>query len=101
MGDKLGILVTSDKHIDHLIGITKAAYKAGKDVSIFLTNRGVFLSKDERLSELDGICHVSLCNLCFDFFKLTKPVHVVKDKDFGTQARNAQMISECDRFIVI
>ena len=101
MNDKLGILVTSDRYIDHLIGVTRAAHKAGKNVTIFLTNRAVFLTKNERFTELDGICQISLCSLCFELFKLAKPVPVVKDKDFGTQMRNAQMMRECDRYIVI
>jgi peroxiredoxin family protein len=101
MNDKLGILVSSDKYIDHLIGITKAAHRAGKKVTIFLTNRGVLLSKDERFIELEGICHVSLCSLCFELFNLAKPVPVVNDKDFGTQMRNVQIMKECDRYIVL
>ncbi len=73
MNDKLGILVSSDKYIDHLIGITKAAHRAGKKVTIFLTNQGVFLTKNERFTELEGICHISLCSLCFESFKHEKP----------------------------
>ena len=101
MNDKLGILVSSDRHIDHLIGITKAAHRAGKKVKIFLTNRGVFLTKNERFTELEGICHISLCSLCFESFKVDKPVPIVKDQDFGTQMRNVQIMKDCDRYIVL
>jgi peroxiredoxin family protein len=101
MNDKLGILVSSDKYIDHLIGITKAAHRAGKKVSIFLTNRAVLLTKNERFTELDGICHVSLCSLCFESFKVDKPVPVVNDKDFATQMRNVVIMKDCDRYIVL
>jgi peroxiredoxin family protein len=101
MNDKLGILVSSDKYINHLIGITKAAHRAGKKVTIFLTNRAVLLTKNERFSELDGICHVSLCSLCFESFKVEKPVPVVNDKDFATQMRNVVIMKDCDRYIVL
>jgi peroxiredoxin family protein len=101
MNDKLGILVSSDRYIDHLIGITRAAQRAGKEVIIFLTNRGVLLTKNERFVELEGICKISLCSLCFEFFKLAKPIPVVKDKDFGTQMRNVELMRESDRYIVL
>ncbi len=101
MNDKLGILVSSDRYIDHLIGITNAAHRAGKKVTIFLTNRAVLLTKDERFTELEGICHVSVCSLCFESFKVDKPVPVVNDKDFATQMRNVVIMKDCDRYIVL
>ena len=101
MNDKLGILVSSDRYIDHLIGITSAAHRAGKKVSIFLTNRAVLLTKNERFAELEGICHVSLCSLCFESFKVDKPVPVVNDKDFATQMRSVVIMKDCDRYIVL
>jgi hypothetical protein len=101
MAEKLGILVTADKHLDHLIGICRAATKAGKEVSVFLTNRGVLLSQDPRFVELEGQGHISLCNVNFEFFQLTKPIPVVADKDFATQMRHAEMIEECDRYLVL
>ena len=101
MNDKLGILVSSDRYIDHLIGITNAAHRAGKKVTIFLTNRAVLLTKNERFTELEGICHVSLCSLCFESFKVDKPVPVVNDKDFATQMRSVVIMKDCDRYIVL
>ncbi|MBW1926926.1 MAG: hypothetical protein JRI35_07025 [Deltaproteobacteria bacterium] len=101
MNDKLGILVSSDRYIDHLIGITKAAHRAGKEVIIFLTSRGVLLTKNKKFVELEGICRISLCSLCFELFRLAKPVPVVKDKDFGTQMRNVELMKESDRYIVL
>jgi peroxiredoxin family protein len=101
MAEKLGIFVSSDEHLDHLIGITKAAINAGKEVSVFLTNRGVLLTQDERFRELEGWGHVSLCNVNFEAFKLQAPIPVVAEKDFATQARHGIMIEECDRYIVL
>nr|HDM99746.1 hypothetical protein [Deltaproteobacteria bacterium] len=101
MNNKLGILVSSDRHIDHLIGITKAAYRAGKKVTIFLTNRAVLLTKNKKFTELEGLCHISLCSLCMESFKVDKPVPIVNEKDFGTQMRNVVIMKECDRYIVL
>jgi len=101
MGDKLGIFVSSDKHIEHLIGITKAAGRAGKQVTVFLTNRGVLLPHDPRFVEMEGLCEISLCSLCLEAFKVPRPVPVVKERNFATQARNVQMIEDCDRYIVL
>ena len=101
MADKLGIFVASDQHLDHLIGIAKAATKAGKEVTIFLTNRGVLLARHPRFPELEGQGHLSLCNVNFEAFAMQKPIPLVADKYFATQARHGMMIEECDRYIVL
>jgi len=101
MAQKLGILVSSDEHLDHLIGISRAASQAGKEVEVFLTNRGVLLTKEDKFKEMEGLAHVSLCNVNFEAFKLDKPVPVVGDKDFATQARHGMLIEDCDRYIVL
>ena len=101
MAEKLGIFVSSDEHLEHLIGISRAATKAGKEVEVFLTNGGVLLAKDPRFLAMEGLAHVSLCNVNFEAFKMEKPVPLVADKDFATQMRHADMIAECDRYIVL
>lgn len=101
MAEKLGIFVSSDQSLEHLIGISRAAIKAGKEVKVFLTNRGVLLTQQERFSEMEGEAHVALCNVTFDAFKLEKPIPVVADKDFATQMRHAEIIEWCDRYIVL
>lgn len=100
--EKLGIVVTSDKHLDHLLGICRAVGDSGREVIIFLTNRGVMLTKQERFKELEGLPGtISLCNVCFDMFKLEKPVPVIQEKDFATQMRHAELIDDCDRYLVL
>ncbi len=101
MAEKLGIFVSSDLHLEHLIGICKAAKAAGKEVNVFLTNRGVLLTQDPRFPELEIADEVSLCNVNFEAFKLEKPVPVVDDKNYATQARHGMMIEDCDRYIVL
>ena len=101
MAEKLGIFVSSDQNLEHLIGISRAAKKAGKEVKVFLTNRGVLLSKHERFPELEGKAHVAVCNVGFEAFKQEKPIPLVADKDFATQMRHAEIIEWCDRYIVL
>ncbi|ADK85730.1 conserved hypothetical protein [Desulfarculus baarsii DSM 2075] len=98
---KLGILVSSDKHIDHLIGITDAARASGHEVIVFLSAEGVLLTQHPRFPEMEGKTTISLCNVGFEFFKLQKPVPVVKDEDFATQMRHGHLIEDCDRYIVL
>lgn len=101
MADKLGILVSSDKNLDHLIGICQAARDSGREVIVFLTNRGVLLTQDARFAKEVKCDQVSLCNVNFEYFKLEKPVPGVDDKDFATQSRHGMMIEDCDRYIVL
>ena len=45
MAEKLGILVSSDKHLDYVINLTTAAEEKGKEVEIFFTGKGVLLTQ--------------------------------------------------------
>ncbi len=101
MAEKLGIFVSSDQNLEHLIGICRAATKAGKEVKVFLTNRGVMLTQDERFPQMEGEAHVALCNVNFEAFQLSKPIPVVAEEDFATQMRHAEIIEWCDRYIVL
>ncbi|MCB2189297.1 MAG: hypothetical protein KQJ78_23005 [Deltaproteobacteria bacterium] len=101
MSKDLGILVSSDRNLEHLIGICQAARRAGKEVTIFLSARGVLLSKDPRFQEMEACPDISLCNVGFEHFEMTKPVYVVQEKNFATQMRHAIMIEDCQRYIVL
>ena len=101
MAEKLGILVSTDQHMEHLVGICQAAHSAGKEVEVFLTNTAPLLTQEEAFTRLEGLCRIRLCNLCFEKLELKKPVPLVADEDFGTQMRNVMMLEECDRYIVL
>ena len=60
MAEKLGIFVSSDKNLRHVIEITKAAEAAGKEVILFFTHKGVFLTQDPEFKELMGLGKKSL-----------------------------------------
>lgn len=102
MTEKLGIFVSSDQHLHHLIGISKAAKKAGKEVIIFFTHKGVLLTQNPDFSELADYARYSVCNVSFDGAGLRgKQVPGMDETGFATQARNGEMIEECDRYLVL
>ncbi len=100
----LGILVSSDRHIDYLVNLTCAAHRKNVDVQIFFTGTGVKLSLTPEFRKLVGKAKLSICDVSFRSNGLhgrEDKVPGVGFKDFATQARNAQMAAECDRYIVL
>ncbi len=100
----LGICVATRNNMEHVVGLTRAALAAGKEVKIFLTGEGVYLAHDPRFPELQkagegrvGICEVSYIANGFQ----GKKIAGMRDKDFVTQGRNAEMVDECDRYVVL
>ena len=100
MADRLGILVSSDKHLEKVVALTAAAQKKGKTVRIFFTGRGVFLTQQPEFSNLVGKAKLTVCDVSFRANGLEGDVPGVGFKDFATQAKNAEMIKECDRYLV-
>jgi len=104
MTDSLGILVTSDRHLDYVIKLTEAAHKKGKAVQIFFTGKAVKLGFDPSFAKLVGLAKLSICDVSFranGFHGREDEVPGVGFKDFATQARNAEMAAECDRYITM
>ncbi|MBU0986249.1 MAG: hypothetical protein KKH68_03255 [Proteobacteria bacterium] len=100
MADRLGILVCTDKHLDAVIALTIAAHQKDKKVQIFFTGRGVLLTQKSEFAQLVGKAKLSVCDVSFRANRLEGDVPGVGFKDFATQARNAEMISDCDRYVV-
>ena len=107
--ETLGILVPTNKHIDHLIGIAKAAKRAGKALCIFFTHEGVLTTQDPRYRELasvvgeNGMNRISLCNASWEDHGLKdRPVpECMSPDDLATQSRHCALIDACDRYLVI
>lgn len=100
MADKLGVLVSSNKHLDKVIALTTAAFEKGKKVQIFFTGAGVLLTQKPEFEQLVDKAKLSICDVSFRANGLEGDVPGIGFKDFATQARNAEMISECDRYVV-
>jgi predicted peroxiredoxin len=100
MAAKLGIFVTSDRHLQHVVGLAGAAHRVHKEVIIFFTHKGVALTQDPRFKELIGKAQLSVCNVKFEEYGFVKDVVGVGEKDYGTQARHGTLLDECDRYLV-
>jgi predicted peroxiredoxin len=100
MGNKLCILVSSDRHLDYVIGLTAAAHEKGKEVEIFFTGNGVRLTQSPDFSKLVGKARLAVCDVSFRSHGLKGEVPGLGFKDFATQAKNAEMVEKCDRYVV-
>jgi len=101
MARNLGLFVTSDQHLDKVIDMCQAARKKGDvGVTIFFSHRGTLLTQDPRFGELEGLATMALCNVGFESHGLKPPVTGIAEKDYATQARNGEMIQDCDRYVV-
>ena len=100
MDKKLGVFVSSNQHLDKLTKLCQAAQKRGVEVTIFFTHLGTLLTQDPSFGELDGLAKLSLCNVGFESHGLKPPVKGIGERDYATQARNGEMIEECDRYVV-
>ena len=98
-GKRLGICVSSDRHLDKVIGLCKAARAKGVEVEIFFTHLGTRLTQEPAFKKLEGLARMSLCNVAFDANKLRKPVSGISERDFATQERHCDMIEACDRYV--
>ncbi len=107
----LGICVATKDRMGHVLGLARAARKAGKEVRVFFTGEGVHNTHDPLFGELLDVAkkdstrtrgQVVVCEVSYDAngFK-GRPVPGLGDKDFLTQAVNAEMVEECERYVVI
>jgi hypothetical protein len=111
MTETLGLCVSTKGRMEHVIGLARAARAAGKEVRIFFTGEGVHLTQDPRFSELLEVARagssrphgqVAVCEVSYiaNGFK-GKAIPGMRDKDFVTQGRNAEMVEECQRYVVL
>jgi predicted peroxiredoxin len=111
MTGTLGICVATKNGMEHVVGLARAARAAGKEVKIFFTGEGVLLTKDPRFPELLDVAksgssqthgQVAVCEVSFIACGLKgKEESGLRDKDFVTQGRNAEMVEECERYVVL
>jgi hypothetical protein len=99
----LGICVTTPAHAPHLLGLAAAAGRAGFRIDVFVTGDGVELLRCRGLERLPeqghrvGVCEVSARQRGLP----PGTVPWLRDKDFVTQARNAELVERCDRYLVL
>jgi len=98
----LGILINTDKHLEHITGLAKTALSRGHQLIIFTMDIGTKLLESPELMKLCAIKGVSMsfCDLnakCFDISKEGLPPEAV----CGSQYDNALMVNKADRVIVL
>ena len=99
---KLGILVNSDRHLEAISGMTRAALAKGHEVLLFAMDDGTRLLAD---SGYVALCHLPGVNMSFCQESATR-----KGVSFdtlpgaiaaGSQLQNAIMVQKTDRIIVL
>ena len=99
---KLGILVNTDRHLEHILGLAAAATAKNHEVVIFAMDQGVRLLDNGSFAELGAMEGVSL-SFCS---------HSARDQGIetegrpegitvGSQLNNAMMAHAVDRMIVL
>ena len=99
---KLGLLVTSDEHLDHIIGLVNAAVNKALKVTLFCMDRGTLLLDDSRIKQLcklDGV-EINLCRHSAEGLGVNTE-SIPKDMVCGSQFNNAMMNHEADKVIVL
>ena len=99
---KLGILVNTERHADHLDGIVRAAVTRGHVVIIFVMDEAARLLEQDTFRQLCSLpnvsmsyCDLNACQCSIDKGKIPSAVVC------GSQYDNAVMFHEADRVIVL
>ena len=105
--NKFGIFVTSPQHMRHILGLTKAAVRAGKKVMIFFTFKSIHLTKNPDFYTLTQLCaleDVAICAdsyICEGFDNVNDVPRGLTDKQMRTQAFHGAILDECAKYIVM
>ncbi len=99
---KLGILVNTDKHLGHILGLAAAATAKDHEVMVFAMDQGVRLLENGSFTELAGEegVFVAVC----DHSAKTHGVVTEGISDavvFAGQFENAMMVNKADKLIVL
>jgi predicted peroxiredoxin len=99
---KLGIVITTDKHLDHILGITRSALAKGHEVNIFNMDEGVKLLEN---SSFTALCKEKGITMCFCDYS-TKTVEISTEGvpgeiACGSQFDNANMNHDSDKVIIL
>lgn len=99
---KLGILINTARHLDDVIGITRAALAKQHQVIIFTMDEGTRLLGNELLVSLAGLDGVSL-SLCDHSAQMCGVSTQGQTQKIvcGSQLNNAMMNHNADRVLVL
>lgn len=99
---KLGILVNTNRHLEHARGLTRAAIAKNHEVIIFIMDEGTRLLGEKSFVELAELPGVSM-SLCEHSAKDcgVNTTNLSEDVDCASQLSNAMMNQNADRVIVL
>jgi peroxiredoxin family protein len=98
----LGVCLTTRDSAGHVLGLARAAARAGVSTEVFLTGEGVHMIRHRGFPELVAVARVGVCDASYRAAGLDYGEAVgLSDKDFATQWRNAEMVERCDRYLVL
>ncbi len=99
---KLGILVNTDKHLAHIVGITRAATADAHEVIIFTMDEGTRLVENDLFAGLSTLANVSM-SVCEHSAKAhdVDTANLPRDITVGSQFNNAMMAHQVCRVIVL
>ncbi|MEW5747074.1 MAG: hypothetical protein AB1805_16720 [Nitrospirota bacterium] len=99
---KLGMLVNTNKNLDAVVGLTKAALSKGHEVVIFTMDEGTKLFGNPAYTALCGMKGVSMSFCDHSAKGLNAPTQGVPAEIVcGSQFNNAAMDHESDKVIVL
>lgn len=98
----LGILVNTDRHRDHVIGIAQAATAKKHSVIIFVMDRGTRLLADAGFAGLTGTEGISMSFCTHSARMFQVGIDALPEKiTAGSQLLNAAMQQAADRVLVL
>ena len=100
MANTLGILVTSDQHLNYVVNLAETAYNKGKKVKIFFTGRAVKLMEAAEFCRLNRKASLAVCDWSSRDMGLTDRMSKIYPGIFETQAKHAEIMKNCDRYVV-
>lgn len=99
---KLGILVNTDRHLEHIVGLTKAALLKGHEVIMFTMNDGTKLLATPEFAEFCGAQGITMSFCDYSTKQLGVATEGIPEEIVcGSQYNNAVMNHQADKVIVL
>ncbi len=97
----IGILVRDNRYLDYVLNFTSAAFDKGYQILIFFSGRGVLLTQEAKFENIINLSTPYICEVSYRAHGFEgREIPGVVFKQFVTQARNAEMLEECERYLV-
>jgi predicted peroxiredoxin len=112
MSEFLAIPIFSEKYFDYAVELVKAAKKLGKEVKVFMSGDGVKNVKHPKFKEMVdtvGADNFYICEASYRRYvgenmeklkQMESPVEGIPYKNWVTQAKNAEFLTDADRYVV-